>query len=214
MRDILPFLEKYHSLYILDLGHHRGHWSRDFSKKVLPLNKFLYCIGIDPINYDTGACNFFIQKAISTEVGTRKFNTYSEPGCNSLNEMLLDNKFQRPQEINKTGEIEVECDTLTNVLNFLQPEIIHYAKIDAQGADLSVIKSGEEWLDSILFIQMETCVAKTSDTLMYENQNTRDSDIEYMLSKGFELFDEWDHSAVSCPEADLIFFNRKLYNES
>jgi len=214
MRDILPFLEKYDSLYILDLGHHKGDWSHDFSQKIAPLNKFIYCVGIDPIDYDTGACNLFIQKAISTEVGTRKFNTYSEPGCNSLNEMLLDNKFQRPQEINKTGEIEVECDTLTNVLNFLQPEIVHYLKIDAQGNDRNVIESGKEWLDSILFVQMETCVAKTFDTLMYENQNTRDSDIEYMLSKGFELFDEWDHSAVSCPEADLIFFNRKLYGRN
>lgn len=211
---MLDFLKKYKSLYIVDLGHHRGHFIGDFVKKTESLNLPLYCLAIDPIDYNTGLNNKFIQTAISTKTGKRKFYTYSEPGCNSLNEMLLDNKFQRPQEIKKTGEIEVPCVTLASILDHLKPKLIHYLKVDAQGNDADCVKSAGEWLDKCLFIQMETCVAKTSDTLMYKNQNTRDSDIEYMLSKGFELFDEWDHSAISCPEADLIFFNRKLYNES
>jgi len=210
---MLEFLQKYPSLYAVDIGAHRGHWAMDFSKKVAPLNKYLYVLAIDPIDYNTGLHNKYIQAAISTKTGKRKFYTYSEPGCNSLNEMLLDNKFQRPQEIKKTGEIEVPCVTLASILDHLQPEMIHMLKVDAQGNDADCVKSAGDWLSKCLFIQMETCVAKTADTLMYENQNTRDSDIEYMLSQGFELFDEWDHSAVSCPESDLIFFNRKLYGQ-
>lgn len=214
MRDILPFLDKYPSIILLDVGFHKGDFSRDFSKRISPLNKYLHVIGIDPIDYGSESCNVFIKAAVSTQEGVRIFNTYSEPGCNSLNEMLLENKFQRPQEIQKTGEIEVNCERLDRILDALNPEFIHYFKIDAQGNDRDVLQSGEKWLPKCLFVQMETCVAKTADTLMYKNQNTRDSDIEYMLSKDFELFDEWDHSAVSCPEADLIFFNRKLYDEN
>lgn len=208
---MLDILDKYKDLYIVDLGHHLGHFVGDFIRKIEPLNVPVYVLAIDPIDYNTGLNNKFIQAAISTKTGKRKFYTYSEPGCNSLNEMLLDNKFQRPQPIEKTGEIEVPCVTLASILDHLKPDMIHMLKVDAQGNDLDCIKSAENWLDKCLFVQMETCVAKTADTLMYKNQNTRDSDVEYMLSRGFELFDEWDHSDVSCPEADLIFFNRKLY---
>ena len=209
---MLDILAKYDRLNLVDVGFHLGHHTEDFAKKVAPLGKYLYCVGIDPIDYGhEGKCNAFIQKAISTKTGHRKFNTYSEPGCNSLNEMLLDNKFQRPQEIKKTGEIEVECVTLSSILDYFCFDVVHFLKIDAQGNDRDVIESGESWLDRCLFVQLETCVAKTLDTMMYENQNTRDSDIEYMLSKGFELYEEWDHSAESCPEADLIFFNRRLH---
>lgn len=211
---MLDILNKYDRINYIDVGHHKGHASADFAKKIIPINKYLYAVGIDPINYGSNTNNLFIQKAISTKVGKRKFHTYSEPGCNSLSEMLLENKFQRPKHIERTGEIEVECVTLSSILDDLDLGVIHYLKIDAQGNDRDVLESGESWLNRCLFVQLETCVAKTPDTLMYKNQNTRDSDIQYMLSKGFELYDEWDHSNVSCPEADLIFFNRELHAKS
>lgn len=211
---MIEFLKKYNNLNIIDIGSHKGHWSAEFSEKIKPINKNIYCVGIDPIDHGQHNCNLFIQKAISTKTGKRKFYLYSEQGCNSLNEMILDNNFQRPQHIEKTGEIEVECSTLSSILDTLELDIIHYLKVDAQGNDRDVLESGEKWLPKCLFVQIETCVAKSAKELMYKNQNTRNSDIEYMLSKGFELYDEWDHSAVSCPEADLIFFNPRLYAET
>ncbi len=196
---MLELLKKYDRLNVLDIGHHKGHFAEEFSKKVAPLDKYLYCVGIDPIDHGSTSNNLFIQKAVSTKEGIRKFHLYNEQGCNSLNEMLLDNKFQRPQEILKTGETEVACVKLSKILQELNLKTIHYLKIDAQGNDRDVLESAEDWLQKCLFVQIETCVAKSDDELMYKNQNTRDSDVEYMKSKGFELFDEWDHSANSCP---------------
>lgn len=206
---MLEPLNKYSRLNIIDVGHHKGDWIRDFSRQI-PKDKFVYCVGIDPIDHKSEWNNLFIQKAVSTKTGTRKFYTYSEPGCNSLNEMLLENKFQRPQEINKVGEIEVECVTLESILDDLGLDMIHYLKVDAQGNDLDVVKSAGEWLKKCLFVQMETCVATQDDNMMYENQNTRAADISFMESQGFELVKEMDHSSVSCPEADLIFYNTRL----
>ncbi|MBV6513842.1 MAG: hypothetical protein FMNOHCHN_03398 [Ignavibacteriaceae bacterium] len=208
---MLELLKKYDRLNFIDVGHHKGHAAADFSKKVASLGKYVYCVGIDPIDHGSTTNNLFIQKAVSTKEGIRKFHLYSEQGCNSLQEMLLENKFQRPQEISKTGETEVVRSKLSKILEELNLEIIHYLKIDAQGNDRDVLESAENWLQKCLFVQIETCVAKSAEELMYKNQNTRDSDIEYMKSKGFELFDEWDHSAASCPEADLIFFNPCFY---
>lgn len=211
---MLDLLKKYDRINFVDVGHHKGHAAEDFSKKVSPLGKYIYCVGIDPIDHGSPMNNLFIQKAVSTKDGIRKFHLYNEEGCNSLNEMLLENKFQRPQHIEKTGETEVVCAKLSSILRELNFEIVHYLKIDAQGNDRDVLESAEDWLQKCLFVQIETCVAKSTEELMYKNQNTRDSDIEYMKSKGFELFEEWDHSADSCPEADLIFFNPRLYAET
>lgn len=212
MINITEKLQSFDKIVAIDIGHHKGDWAESFANKI-PKHKFLYVLGIDPIDHGSTWNNKFIQKAISTKEGRRKFFTYSEPGCNSLSEMLLDNKFQRPKEIVKEGEVEVDCVTLESVLDELDFDLIHFLKVDAQGNDLDCIKSAGPWLDKCLFVQMETCVSTKEHMLMYENQNTRKEDISYMKERGFNLIDEWDHSAVSCPEADLIFFNEELWKK-
>lgn len=208
MTNIIDKLLRYDRINAVDIGHHKGNWAESFADKI-PKDKFLYVLGVDPIDHGSTWNNKFIQKAISTKTGKRKFFTYSEPGCNSLNEMILENKFHRPQAIAKESEIEVDCVTLESVLDEFNFDLIHYLKVDAQGNDLDVIKSAGLWLNECMFVQMETCVSKHHDMMMYKNQNTRAEDIDYMKERGFELIDEWDHSAVSCPEADLIFFNTR-----
>ena len=206
MTSIIDRLLRYDRINVCDIGHHKGDFVREFNKNI-PSSKFLYVLAIDPINHGSDQNNKFIQKAISTKTGKQRFHTYSEPGCNSLNEMLLENKFKRPQDISKETEIEVECATLESVLNEFDFDLVHYLKIDAQGNDLDCVKSAGLWLKKCLFVQMETCVSTSDDMMMYQNQNTRAKDIEYMKSQGFELIKEWDHSTSSCPEADLVFFN-------
>ena len=211
MTNIINKLSQYNKLNIVDIGHHKGHFIENFISK-FPENIEKYILAIDPHDYKTGLNNKFIQKAISTKIGKRKFFIYNEPGCNSLSEMLLENKFQRPNEIIKTDEIEVECVTLESILNEENFDFIHYLKIDAQGCDLDVVKSAGELIKKCIFVQIESCNAKQEDHLMYINQNTKAKDIEYMKNKGFELFLEYDHSKTSCPESDLIFINLEYEN--
>lgn len=210
MTNIINKLSQYSKLNIIDVGHHQGHFIENF--KLNFKNIELYVLAIDPSDYKTGLNNKFIQKAVSTKTGKNKFFIYNEAGCNSLNEMLLENKFQRPSEIKKTDEIEVECVTLESILNEENFDIIHYLKIDAQGHDLDVVMSAGELIKKCIFVQIESCNAKEEDHLMYVNQNTREKDIEYMKSKGFKLFLEYDYSKQSCPESDLIFINLEYEN--
>ena len=63
-----------------------------------------------------------------------------------------------------------------------------------------------------MFIQMESCVAKNENQIMYENQSTIDSDISYMNSLGFEVLSTTDYSSDAPPEADIIFYNKRFYD--
>lgn len=202
-------------LNVVDIGHHKAGFIREFSFKTR--GKKLYTIGIDPIDYNTNACNKFIQAAISTKTGKAKFNTYDEPGCNSLLDMKLENLVRdrskdgwyAPHDILKTGEIETDCITLKSILDETDFDRVDYVKVDAQGKDLDAILSAEDWLEKTVFIQMESCVSTTDIEMMYEGQTNKDQDIKTLENLGFELIDTWDHSSVSCPEADLIFINKK-----
>ena len=208
-------------LNVVDIGHHRARFIHEFAHQISSLqqikDKELYTIGIDPIDYNTNACNKFIQAAISTKTGKSNFNTYDEPGCNSLLNMKLENLVRdrseagwyAPHNISKTGKIEVDCVTLKSILDETNFDRVDFIKVDAQGSDLDCILSAEDWLEKTAFIQTESCVSTTDIKMMYEGQTNKTQDIKTLESLGFELLDSWDHSSISCPEADLIFLNKK-----
>jgi len=212
---ISTVLEERDLLNVVDIGHHRGGFIRQFLFKMR--GKKFYTIGIDPINYETNACNKFIQAAISTKTGKANFNTYDEAGCNSLLKMKLENLVRdrsrdgwyAPRNISKTGEIQVDCVTLKSILDKTDFDRVDYIKVDAQGNDLDCILSAGDWLQKTVFIQMESCVSSTDIEMMYEGQTNKDQDIKALNDLGFELIHENDCSLVSCPEADLIFINKK-----
>lgn len=202
-------------LNVVDIGHHKGGFICEFSSRMQ--GKKLHTIGIDPIDYETNACNKFIQAAISTKAGKANFNTYDEAGCNSLLKMKLENLVRdrsgdgwyAPRNISKTGKIQVDCVTLKSILDETDFDRVDYIKVDAQGNDLDCILSAEDWLEKTVFIQIESCVSSTDVGMMYEGQTNKEQDIKALSDLGFELIYENDYSSVSCPEADLIFINKK-----
>lgn len=206
-------LQKFDTLYIVDVGHHKGCFIQKF-KMHFPNKKF-FVVAIDPINYNSGLYDLFFQVAISTKTSKSKFNIYDEPGCNSLKDMKLENLTRAKDQggwfcnhnINKIKEIEVDCSTLEDILNPLNLDIIHFLKVDAQGSDLDVVLSAGESIKKCIFIQIESCTSVKADGIMYEGQTNMEKDIQKIENLGFKLIEVQDHSAVSCPEADLIFIN-------
>jgi len=219
--NIFEKLKSYEKICLIDVGYHKGHFALKFLEEYKIQRDEIYIIGIDPIDYRSeisdGHCDEFHQVAISTTQGKTKFNLYDEPGCNSLHELNVDKRVDQKQsedgwycryEIKKVDEIEVDVVTLKSIIESANQEIIHYLKIDTQGNDINVIKSCEEKIQNVMFIQMESCVAKNENQIMYENQSTIDNDISYMESLGFELLHTIDYSTDAPPEADIIFYNK------
>ncbi len=206
---------------IVDVGHHRGHFIQSFMAN--RNREDFYIVAIDPIDYKSGLFDEYHQVGISTETGTRKFNLYDEPGCNSLLDMKLQDRVDSldkeegwfcAYQINKIGEIEINVVTLESLLesrvSLNESPAIHYLKVDAQGNDLDVLKSiGKDILQSIEFIQLESCVAKREKQLMYIGQTVLDQDVEFLNSNGFQMIDMKDHSKSAPPEADIVFQNTR-----
>ena len=213
--SIRSILKERKRVNVIDVGHHTGNFARQIPS--LTGKSSTYIIGIDPIDYNTGACHKFIKAAISTETGEAKFNTYNKPGCNSLLDMNLHNLIRdrnqkgwyAPHDIFKTGEVKVDRITLKSILDETDFDIVDILKIDAQGSDLDVALSAGDWLEKTIFLQTESLKSTNEIEKMYEGQTTIDEDIKTLGDLGFELIYEHDRSSFSCPESDLIFVNKK-----
>jgi FkbM family methyltransferase len=224
--DIYSKLKSYENICLIDVGYPKGHFVETFLQQYGIQRNKVHIIGIDPIdhlNLSNRNGNFnvdeFYQVAISTTPGKAKFNLYDEPGCNSLHKLNVDKRVDRlgaedgwycRYEIKKVDEIEVNVVTLKSIIESANREIIHYLKIDTQGNDINVIKSCEEKIQNVMFVQMESCVAKNKNQIMYENQSLIDYDISHMNSLGFEVLKTTDHSGSAPPEADIIFYNKRF----
>ncbi|NBV27436.1 FkbM family methyltransferase [bacterium] len=223
-------LQSYDRVCLIDVGYHKGHFVQHFLTKYGIKRHKVRVIGIDPLDHrswkfahdlggDDTICDDFFRFAISTTPGKAKFHIYSETGCNSLHEMNVDKIVKELNsddgwycgyQIKKTKEIEVDVITLESVIETINEPLIHFLKIDTQGNDINVIKSCGDRVHNIIFIQMETCVAKNENQIMYKNQTTIDHDIAYMKNLNFEVLDIEDYSQSAPPEANIIFYNKSL----
>lgn len=99
--------------------------------------------------------------------------------------------------VNKTKMQSIRLDTFIKKENIKE---VDFLKIDAQGADLQVLKSCGEKLDIIKNIQVEVC-----DIQIYENGNQLEETIEYLLGKNFSKVNTIQHNKTK----DIIFKNEK-----
>lgn len=223
-------LKLYDKIILIDVGYHKGHFVSEFLN-VYDINRSkVHVVGIDPIDHREWKeihqindfddyCDDFHQVAISTTSGRAKFNIYDEPGCNSLHEMNIDKRVGELNseygwycgyEIKKIKEVEVVVTTLKSIIEMTNEKIIHFLKIDTQGNDLNVVKSCEDRIHDIIFIQMESCVAKNENQIMYKNQTLIDDDIKFMKSLDFDVLNITDHSGGAPPEANILLYNKRF----
>jgi len=219
IKEIADKLNSYNKLCLIDIGYHKGHFTQDFLNLFSHLSRTnIKIIGVDPIDYEVRLCDKFYNNAVSSEEGDRTFFLYDEPGCNSLSEMNLENLTNKNggngwycgYNINKIGQKTIKAITLEQIITESKEELIHFLKIDTQGHDIDVVASAGKSIEKVLFIQMESCVAKNESQLMYKNQTTLKDDVKYMSTKNFKLIGFIDYSSNAPPEANLFFVNQGL----
>lgn len=233
--NVITFLHKWpdFNLNIVDIGCHKAGFMQGF-KRSLAKNSFW--LGVDACDWGVGGqYDVFVNKAVdNVEVeGMKTFHEYAESGCNSLLPMNMEvltsdnSEYDKKWYIGKTSEQlsvvkeqklttrEVKVDSLHSILSDvpkLKTGPIHFVKIDTQGNDINVVKSMKEFRDKTLFIQMECVSSHNKDIVLYKGQQIMEDDIKDMDDMGFSVYDFIDYGAEknAGPEADVVFYNRKI----
>jgi len=141
---------------------------------------------IEPVQYLNensliGEKLLIAQCALGLETkNTTLYVTDVDPGCSST--YKLSQNFMKTRPLEK--EITVEnyrLDEFFKIFPFHQIPYIDYIKIDAQGADLDIIKSGGEYIKKyVVYVTLEP------ENNQYLNTNNSISEIKkYMESIGF-----------------------------
>jgi len=221
------------NLNIIDVGCHKAGWMYGF-KRTLARNSFW--LGIDACDHGVGGeYNLFVNKAVDNvdKDEVRQFHEYAETGCNSLLPMNMEaltgdvSEYDKKWYIGKTSEqlavVKEQKTTIRNVsvssmhsilsdIPHFKEGLIHFVKIDTQGNDINVVKSMKEYLNRILFVQMECVSSHNKEIVLYKGQQIMEDDIKDMDDLGFSVYDFVDYGANrnAGPEADVVFYNRKL----
>lgn len=141
--------------------------------------------------------NFFILPCALSSKNSQLslFSTSNDVGCSSL---------FKPNYFNVDNIYSVPCFTLKSFFDIFPFEdypLVEYIKIDAQGSDLDIIKSGGNYIENHVAI-----VTLEPENTQYENTlNSEDSINKYMESIGFERI-------FSDNTSDPTFVNKKFKN--
>jgi len=233
--NVITYLHQWpdFKINIIDVGCHKAGFLHGFKRK---LTKDSFWVGIDACDYGIGGqYDVFVNKAVDNVAKDeiRQFNEYVESGCNSLLPMNMEiltgdnSEYEKKWYIGKTAEQlsvvkeqktvtrDVNVSSLHSILSFMPRftnEMIHFIKIDTQGNDINVVKSMKEFRDKTLFIQMECVSSHNKNIVLYKGQQIMEDDIKDMEEMGFMVYDFVDYGAnrTAGPEADVVFYNKKL----
>jgi FkbM family methyltransferase len=151
--------------------------------------------------------NFFLIPVAlgdSTDTKLPFYVTGGDMGCSSL---LKPNLNNLPSHITLENVIDVPVFKLSDFFDmfpFDKFPLIEYIKIDAQGNDLSIIKSGGEYIKKhVVYVTLE------AESNQYENStdNNTNNIINYMETIGFLQI---NHTNTNDP----TFVNKKFINEA
>jgi FkbM family methyltransferase len=99
----------------------------------------------------------------------------------------------------------VKCYKLSSIIENLNIEEVIYLKVDTQGHDFEVVKSLDDKIKIVKFIE---CEVQVTNFEVYKNQSKKIDLIKYMDSNGFELI-RIDKQTYE-QEENLIFKNKNL----
>ena len=131
--------------------------------------------------------------AISSSEGLAEFYHYEGPGCSSIlppNPIASSDKI--PDLCKKVKSIERICSiSLETVINFIPDHIpIELLKVDAQGIDLSIVKSAKSNLHKLQTVVIETQEPnENKSNLLSKDTELKSDAIEFFLHHDF-IYDE------------------------
>jgi len=153
--------------------------------------------------------------AVAGESGARDFNIMGSSRFSSLAHPRHD-EVEIFRDCNRVKEtISVRTETLSSVFNRLRQKFAFhrpFLKMDTQGFDVEVVRSGSEVIQQFLGLQSELAVKKIYD----QSVDFREA-ISFYQSCGFELSAMVPNNGGHFPgliELDCIMIRRDLFDES
>jgi FkbM family methyltransferase len=146
-----------------------------------------------------------VPMAVSETDGCAEFNITAAPASSSL--LTIDDANARQwiggqgiSVVNRTIVPTIRLDTFMNLAGI---QTVDYLKIDAQGADLSVVKSLGERLRDLRKIYLEVSITPFP---VYHGSASKGEVVEFLAARGFELVAV--ESQSDGQEENLTFENR------
>ena len=207
--SIIRDLIKNDKINSLDVGAQGGFNSDNFFPK--KYNIFFEDILVEPIKSESDKLKntkYVINKGLWSRKEKRKFYLLGKrPGSSSM--YIPDKEKFDIHNIKKkdysdyeiTREFEVECDTLSNLLEEIKIKKLDYLKIDTQGAELEILKGMGNFRP--ILIKVEAHIFS-----MYKDVPSWHELVNYLYDMNYVLID-WkgigDHVTRVPAEADMIF---------
>lgn len=217
-KELLRLFNKKDKLVILDIGDCEGEESIRYSR-LFPLSK-LYIFEPLPKNIQLIENNLkryqiknveLVPKAVSDIVGVTVFYVSSgQPGTievdwdfgNKSSSLLPPKEQNLPDWLKFEERIKVETITLESFILQNKIDIVDFAHIDVQGAELRVLKGANKHLKNIKSIWLEV-----TDIEIYKNQPLRSDVEEFMKDQGFYL----TRTFMNGFEGDQLYINEKYF---
>jgi FkbM family methyltransferase len=192
-------------MVILDVGAYDGkpYLQQACNDKSLVVYAFEPNLAIANKVAKTSPDNYHMLPLVVSEIdGTVTFYENVNPHTSSI---LPFNKEKLPlwhqgHKLKTIKPVEVRSIRLDTFIKQYDITSVDLLKVNAQGADLQVIKSSGDKINIIKKIQLEVC-----DIDIYKNCNTYDDTIQYLNEHGFELIKTIQYNQYK----DLIFKNEK-----
>jgi FkbM family methyltransferase len=201
-KDILEYFIPNNGDTVVDVGAHIGLYTIIAAKRVGPTGKVI-AIEPDPENFKILKKNILLNQlsnveslecaAYSAKKKLRLFLPEVESGRTIFNTVMQD------RVKNCNNFIEVEANTLDNILNENNVQRVNYVKIDVEGAELEVLKGMSNTLDAIrsiilvieihgkqIYLQVIEFLKRYNLQIMYEKSNEK-GDWRHMIAKKLAL---------------------------
>lgn len=188
---------------VIDIGAHIGRYTIPSSKKVGNTGKVV-AIEADPENFELLKRNIALNKL--TNVLTLNYAVFSTRTRMKLYEQSASAKYNSlmlARAAKTKNYVEVNADTLDNILKLNEVNQVNWIKIDVEGAEFEVLKGSAETLSSedlSLFIEIHNI----------EDPSHYDNIVDFLKSRNYEITFEQHYEGSG--ESHIIF--RKKNNNS
>lgn len=199
---------------LFDIGAHTGSFTKAFTSNIQVEKAYLF----EPIPHlysiiasDSALKHHSCHKiAFSSISGEAAFYINENEQTSSL--LSFDENLKETNNIDKSvkQKIVINTDTLSDFMKRENLSKIDFLKIDAQGADLDILKGGSEILPHVKAIYVEVSFKK-----IYKNSSTFFDIYSYLNERGFVLIDLYPvYKGINSEllQSDALFLNTKLFN--
>ena len=184
----------YRSVWI-DVGAHEGETTLNFAAARPDLIIYAFEPNLSVAARTMGRLRNFVMlpMAVAMTDGTAEFKLSRFDASSSLLEMhedVLAKWIGGPGQLDVVERLQVHTIRLDTFMNRMGIDHVDFLKIDAQGADLDVVRSAGDRLADITRIKLEV----TKGEQLYEGAATPEIVMAFMTDHGFKLVDRIDQT--------------------